>query len=410
MQHDLKTAVAADLSIILILATFLTFYVMMAFWLKNAALSCAREKELEVALLIEQNSNQVQANADTAMLSPAVMAEIMRQSHAVAGCVLTPEGKAFCTGGADQTQDQLQQLNTQARRSGATERSLTGLAWMGMIPGKRYLDLAVRLPDQDQAAGFVAFRWPLETVYARLRAEQRSIALYLVVNFLVLMVVGFFRFRRGIVRPVEKLIRLTDSYSDEDGVPFLAMQRGDELGQLASSLQQMLGRIRSDRQQLRKHVATLEEANRQLVKTREEMIRTEKLTSVGRLAAGLAHEIGNPLSIVQGYLGLIRREDLQGDERQDFCQRAEQELQRISRLVRQLLDLARPASEGREEVDLHQVIEEVVTLLQPQPLLDGIVVLPRLAAKQTMVLANFSQLLQVLSELPDQCGRQHPCL
>jgi C4-dicarboxylate-specific signal transduction histidine kinase len=128
-----------------------------------------------------------------------------------------------------------------------------------------------------------------------------------------------------ILRPVERLLQLTNSYRDEHGVPFLALRESNELAQLFISMQQMLHRISADREKLHQHVASLEQANQQLRATREEMIRTEKLSSVGRLAAGLAHEIGNPVGIVQGYLGLIRQSDVAEDEREEFCRRAEQE-------------------------------------------------------------------------------------
>jgi two-component system, NtrC family, sensor kinase len=160
-------------------------------------------------------------------------------------------------------------------------------------------------------------------------------------------------------------------------------------------MERMLVRIKADREQLQRHLASLQEANQELIATREEMVRAEKLSSVGRLAAGLAHEIGNPLGIVQGYLGLIGQKDLGEEERREFCSRAEQELQRISLLVHRLLDLSRPATGISGDVDVHRVLEEVIDLLRPQPLLDGIDLTSRLTAADAVVHGNAAQLLQV---------------
>jgi signal transduction histidine kinase len=267
---------------------------------------------------------------------------------------------------------------------------------VGLVPGKKYLDLAKRITAPDRSVGAVALRFSLESHYEKIRTVQRYVAGYLGVNLLILLVIGFFRFRTIIFEPVARLLRLTDSYTEESGVPFLALQGSDELGQLAGSMQQMLSRIKADREKMQQHLASLQEANQQLIANREEMIRAEKLSSVGRLAAGLAHEIGNPVGIVQGYLGLIQQHDLGADERREFCTRAEQELQRISQLIRQLLDFSRPASSLLEDVDLHQVLLEVIALLRPQPLMDSIALTTRFEAAGVRVHCNADQLMQVI--------------
>jgi signal transduction histidine kinase len=280
-------------------------------------------------------------------------------------------------------------------RARTVVRRLGGRQWVGMVPGKQYLDLAVRLTGPNQRTIPLALRFPLEPCHAKIRSLQRYIAVYLGINLIILAVLGFFRIREMILRPLERLLQLTNSYRDEHGVPFLALRESNELAQLFISMQQMLHRISADREKLHQHVASLEQANQQLRATREEMIRTEKLSSVGRLAAGLAHEIGNPVGIVQGYLGLIRQSDVAEDERAEFCRRAEQELQRISQLVRRLLDLSRPVSGDEAEVDVHLVLDEVVSLLRLQPLMDGIVLRVSLLAQESLVRGNADQLLQV---------------
>jgi signal transduction histidine kinase len=266
---------------------------------------------------------------------------------------------------------------------------------MAFPPHKEYLDIGVSVVAPHQQIGALVLRYSLDTHYGSVRSMKRYIFGYLGINFIILVVLGFFRMREQLFRPVERMIRMTDSYRDENGVPFLSIQGGDELSQLSASMQQMLTRIKSDRETMQRQVASLEEANLQLIATREEMVRSEKLSSVGRLAAGLAHEIGNPIGIVQGYLGLIQQQGLNEKEKQDFCWRAEQELQRISQLVRRLLDLSRSGSGEEQEVDAHLVLKEVVSLLRPQPLMDGIDIRVSLSAAESLVRINPDQLLQV---------------
>lgn len=395
MQRELKTVITGNLLVVILLATVLTYAILMVFWLRTATLSFSREKEAVLLACLEHINFSVSQSQQIGARWPSLLPEIMQRTGAVAGCVPGERNVLSCNGIQTGDGQTLTNLITAVQRSGEKKRALSGTLWLGMIPGKQFLDLALPVHSPQQGAGVVSLRFSLEPVFSAIGAEQRYIGLYLLVNLLVLAVVGFFRFRQGIIRPVEQLVRLTDSYSDEHGVPFLALEGGNQLAQLARSMQQMLGRIRSDREQLRQHVATLEETNKQLIRTREEMIRAEKLTSVGRLAAGLAHEIGNPAGIVQGYLGLLQRQDLTGQERKDFCSRAEQEMQRIIRLVRQLLDLAKPTNSVCELLDIHQVVNEVLALLQPQPLMDGIKLTARLEASDSMMQGNPSQLLQV---------------
>ncbi len=96
----------------------------------------------------------------------------------------------------------------------------------------------------------------------------------------------------------------------------------------------------------------LEDANKILQQTRDELIKSEKMASVGQLAAGLAHEVGNPLAAVIGYLELLRQQIITENE-QDIIERTLIETKRIDYLVRELLEYARPAlSSNVEELNL----------------------------------------------------------
>ncbi len=396
MYRGLKVHVTVTLLVLLGLATVLTFFVMTSFWLREAALSLAREKELQLALSAENVSRgQPQFDWDVSSFSTLLSTNVP-SAGAITGCFRIGNGPLSCVGEEPARTVELKRLLAEAQMVGKPVRALSGWEWVTFVPCKKFLDLAVRYRFPGQPLAAVVLRYPLEPLYAKIRFMQRYIGMYLAVNLLVLAVIGFFRFRRGILQPVEHLIRLTDAYTDESGVPFLVRENGNELEQLAGSMQQMLGRIRSDREKLQQHVASLQDANQQLRATREEMVRAEILSTVGRLAAGLAHEIGNPVGIVQGYLGLIKQNSIDESDRKEFCGRAEQELERISHLVRQLLDLSRPARSAYEDVDMHQLLAEVIELVRPQPLFDGIDVTTTFTAANAVVHGNAAQLKQVV--------------
>jgi signal transduction histidine kinase len=102
-------------------------------------------------------------------------------------------------------------------------------------------------------------------------------------------------------------------------------------------------------------------------------VRSERLASVGRLAAGLAHEIGNPISAILGFQELLLAGGLDEAERRDFVERMRKETERIHRVLRDLLDFARPAaSDGgrRDEAgppgDVAEAARDVTALVKPQ--------------------------------------------
>jgi hypothetical protein len=95
------------------------------------------------------------------------------------------------------------------------------------------------------------------------------------------------------------------------------------------------------------------------------VVRTEKMASVGRLAAGIAHEIGNPLGAINGYTHILRRR-LRANGLDDELDAIERETTRIDRIVRGLLDYARPRRTTPESIDIGECVDRVVTMLRDQ--------------------------------------------
>ena len=131
-------------------------------------------------------------------------------------------------------------------------------------------------------------------------------------------------------------------------------------------------------------MASLEAANTELKKAQTEIIRAEKLASVGRLSAGIAHEIGNPIGIVTGYLELLKQPDIAEGERIEYLDRAEKEIERISAIIRQLLEISRPSQAGPQQVSVHAIIGEMAHVLDVQPFMSHVRVAYRLEGAAAM--------------------------
>jgi signal transduction histidine kinase len=158
----------------------------------------------------------------------------------------------------------------------------------------------------------------------------------------------------------------------------------------------MLKRLDENKKELKNHIISLEKANNDLKAAQNEIIRSEKLASVGRLAAGIAHEIGNPIGIVLGYIDLIHKGGLSPEEEKDFISRIESEITRINIIIRQLLDFSRSSAEEKENCSVHDLITDTVEMLKPQSRMRELEITMDLRADKDTVLADKNQLQQVL--------------
>lgn len=137
----------------------------------------------------------------------------------------------------------------------------------------------------------------------------------------------------------------------------------------------------------------------ELRKSREIINRTGRLSAIGTLAAGIAHEIRNPLVSIQTFFQLAP-ERLDDEEfMTSFLKLAEEEVQRIGDLVSELLTFAKSPSASAREVELNEIVQRVTTLLAPQANASRIRLVPRLGAGLAPVLGDGDQLMQVCLNL-----------
>jgi signal transduction histidine kinase len=166
---------------------------------------------------------------------------------------------------------------------------------------------------------------------------QKIVLFYILLNTLFLALFGFYLIYRSTIRPINRLVKRAEEFKEGDTFFLTSSAEQNEFGKLSSSLNVMLRRLEDNKAELKTSISSLEKANLELQQAQEEIIRSEKLASVGRLASGVAHEIGNPIGIVLGYLGLLKGSDLNDEEMQDFINRIEKEINRIKYLFIKLL-------------------------------------------------------------------------
>jgi len=123
---------------------------------------------------------------------------------------------------------------------------------------------------------------------------------------------------------------------------------------------QISGQFASRQQRLEEYVVSLQQSNEHLLRTQKELQISEKLASLGYLAAGVAHEIGNPLAAALGYIELLQKTAFEPEKQRDILQRTEQEIERIRRIIQELVTFSRPHSIQRQRVDVNMLVREIV--------------------------------------------------
>jgi two-component system, NtrC family, sensor kinase len=196
---------------------------------------------------------------------------------------------------------------------------------------------------------------PLATVLGR---SSWLLVLLAAIDGLLVVGLGYFVLTRLVVQPLQAMQVATSRVGAGDWELKIKPSGPSEVAALAGALNQM---------------------TESLVRQREQLIRTEKLASVGQLAAGVAHEIGNPLAAVLGYVDILRADSagdgpplMTGPERRDALERVKAETQRINKIIQDLLAYSRPTKEEAEVTDPRKVLQSAQALLSPQARFRGV--------------------------------------
>lgn len=225
------------------------------------------------------------------------------------------------------------------------------------------------------------------------------ILVLLVCDLVILFFFGRSLLDRAVLRPIDAMVRDTERIAGGEYGHRVGRVESEEFQRLAASVNAMAERLIHDQELLAENIRSLDETNRELTEARDQIIRTEKLASVGRLAAGIAHEIGNPLGAVIGYVDVAKARAARSGSDPELLDAIAGEARRIDRIVRGLLDFARPRDANPQLVDVWEVMHRCRELLERQGRLDGIGVEEQISDPISKVEADPHQLEQILVNL-----------
>lgn len=230
----------------------------------------------------------------------------------------------------------------------------------------------------QKVLGVLDISMSLDEVDRDMQASQRRLLLFGVVAIAAVSLMIYLLVNRIVLRPLNAIVAATRKVAAGDLHYKLAVTTGDEIGTLASSFNEMTHR--------------LSEAQRQLYQS-------QKLAAVGQLAAGVAHEINNPLTGVLTYSSFLLKRAADRPEFKDDLEVIVRETQRCRGIVKGLLDFARPSPPEKHPSDINEIVERAIRIVQTQLAAQRVELHKNLRAGLPMVNADANQIQQILVNL-----------
>ena len=222
--------------------------------------------------------------------------------------------------------------------------------------------------------------------------------------------------RRFVGQPIEKLIEGTKAISQmELDKPLDIAGNSEELDELARSFDVMRDRLRTALAEINSFTQSLEtkveDRTQQLKAAHQKLLQSDRLASLGELAASVAHEINNPIAGVLNLSMLLQRmlkDDGIPHERipefRRYLAQVTNETTRVGRIVSDLLAFSRRSKPQRAPADVNKIVRMTLSLVQHKMKLSSVEVETKLADDLPPVPCDQSQVQQVVLESDSQCG------
>jgi two-component system, NtrC family, sensor kinase len=238
-------------------------------------------------------------------------------------------------------------------------------------------DCHAHTADQ-KVLGVLDITMSLDEVDAGMRASRMRLMVFAVIAIAAISLMIYLLIQRIVLKPVSQIVAATHHVATGDLNYTVILKKKDEIGELADSFNKMVG--------------TLAETQRQLYQS-------DKLASVGRLAAGVAHEINNPLTGVLTNSTYVLKRVPEGSEIREELEVIVRETKRCREIVKGLLDFARQSKPEKRICDPNEVVGRAVRFLHNQFELHRIGVVENLQPGLPPINADISQMQQVLVNL-----------
>jgi two-component system NtrC family sensor kinase len=230
----------------------------------------------------------------------------------------------------------------------------------------------------QKVLGVLDISMSLDDVDRDMQSSQRRLLLFGIVAIAAVSAMIYFLVNRIVLKPVNAIVAATQKVATGDLHYTIALPQRDEIGMLAQSFNAMTQK--------------LSEAQRQVYQA-------EKLAAVGQLAAGVAHEINNPLTGVLSYSSFLLKRAADKPEFKEDLEVIVRETQRCRGIVKGLLDFARPSPPEKHPSDVNEIVERAIRIVHAQLSAHRVEVNKQLRAGLPTVNADANQIQQIIVNL-----------
>jgi len=265
-------------------------------------------------------------------------------------------------------------------------------------------------PASQEILGVLDTNLSLAQADTQLAESRIRTAAYTIAAMLIVAVLTWLFILRVVDEPIKALANGTERLSKGELGLQINVESQDEVGDLARSFNEMSLQLRAANEEIVAWARTLEdrveEKTRELKNAHEHVLHVEKMASVGKMAAIVAHEINNPLAGILTYAKLLHkwmeRGAMEGEKRQEAMQALDLiagESRRCGDIVKNLLTFSRAAPMNLQTTDLNSIVDRSIRLVQHQLEMNGIELQTDLADDLPMLQCDPAQIEQVLLAL-----------
>lgn len=241
-------------------------------------------------------------------------------------------------------------------------------------------------------SGSLAFTVSLKALKEQMAEVSRLLLIFALFDSVIVVGLGVFFLSRSITSPILALTATAARIANGSLGERVAALADNEIGSLANAFNVMADKVEAE-------INALERLNNELVSTQAQLLRTSTLAAIGNLAAGIAHEVGNPLGALSGYLDILKAGATDEDEEREVIRRAISELGRIDAIVRDFLDVSRPPKAALSPIDVNHVVTEAAAMVEAHPVFADVKVNINLTDGLPQVMIDDGKLRQVFINL-----------